>query len=287
MRKSSEFASPLIINAALTGCVLGRRDSPHIPITREELVADAVRVTSAGASILHVHARKEDGSPSFDETEYSELVAALRSACPDVLVCVSLSGRHESRVERRAAALASKPDLATLTLGSMNFITGPSVNAPDVIVELARRIDAAGAIPELEVFDAGFIHYARFLSERGILREPLYFNIILGSLGTAPFDLPMLGHLISMLPAGATWSVGGLGRYQRAANVAAIAAGGHVRVGLEDNLYYDDARTDLADHARLVERVVRIARECGREPATPEQARALLGRAAVARTEQR
>jgi uncharacterized protein (DUF849 family) len=163
----------------------------------------------------------------------------------------------------------------------MNFISGPSVNAPDTIQELAARIHAAGAVPELEVFEAGFANFASYLARKGILRPPHYANIILGSLGAAPLDLVGLGHLVGLLPAGATWSVGGLGRYQLDANVMGIAAGGHVRVGLEDNIHYDRGRQDLADNPSLVARIARIGREMGREPATPAEARAVIGLSVV------
>lgn len=267
----------LIINAAITGMVPTRADTPHVPTTGDEIVACARRVRDAGAAILHLHARDASGAPVSGAAHYVELVSRVREACPDLILCTSLSGRRVQDVELRAAALEAKPDMASLTLGSMNFPREASVNAPDAVCELARRIYRVGAVPELEVFEAGFIHYAKHLIARGTLRPPYYFNLILGSLGAAPLDLTGLGHMVSMLPEGATWAVGGIGRYQLDANVLAIAAGGHVRVGLEDNLHFDRQRTDLADNHRLVQRIVRIAREMGREPATPDEAREIIG----------
>jgi 3-keto-5-aminohexanoate cleavage enzyme len=267
----------LIINAAITGCVLTKSDTAYLPVTRREIV-DCVRgVRDAGASVVHLHARNDDQTPSFDARAYVDLVEDVRDACDDIVVCVSLSGRHASAVPMRAAALRSRPDMASLTLGSMNFATQPSVNSPEVICALASEIYAAGAVPELEVFEAGFAHYANYLIHKEILRPPYYFNIILGSLGAAPLDLTGLGYIVSLLPPTATWAVGGLGRYQLDANVMAVAAGGHVRVGLEDNIHFDRQRTELADNVRLVERISRIAREMGREPATAQEARELIG----------
>jgi uncharacterized protein (DUF849 family) len=159
----------------------------------------------------------------------------------------------------------------------MNFMTQPSDNAPDTIRELAARIYAAGAVPELEVFDTGFINLANYLIRKEVLRPPHYFNILLGSLGTAPLDLLGLGHMVALLPPGAIWSVGGIGAYQLDANVMSLAAGGHVRVGLEDNIYGDRRRTQRVDNVELVARIARIARDMGREPATPDAARRLLG----------
>jgi 3-keto-5-aminohexanoate cleavage enzyme len=266
----------VIINAAITGTVLYKKDAPALPVTVAEIVDCAKRVREAGAAIVHLHARKPDESPTLDADVYREIVERVREAT-DLVVCVSLSGRFTSDVGLRAAGLQARPDLASLTLGSMNFMSGPSVNAPATITELAARIYAAGVVPELEVFEAGFVNYASFLARKELLRPPYYFNIILGSLGAAPLDLVGLGHMVGLLPPGSTWSVGGLGQYQLDANVMSIAAGGHVRVGLEDNVFFDRARTDKADNPRLVARVARIAREMGRPPATPAEARALIG----------
>lgn len=266
----------LVINAAITGTVLCKKDTPFLPTTIDEIVECARRVRDAGAAIVHLHARTPDESPSYDPAAYTEIVDRVRAAT-DLVVCVSLSGRFVPDIERRAAALASKPDLASLTLGSMNFMAQPSVNAPEMIRALASRIYAAGAIPECEVFEAGFMHFAGYLIKSDVLRPPHYVNIILGSLGAAPLDLVGLGHIVGLLPPRSTWSVGGLGRFQLDANVMAIAAGGHVRVGLEDNIYFDRERHDLADNVRLVARIASIATTMGREPATPAEARAIIG----------
>jgi len=271
-----DLKEKLIINAAITGTVLYKKDTPHLPTSVDEIVSCAKRVREAGASIVHVHARNLDESPSFDPDLYNEIVQKIR-AVTDLIVCVSLSGRFVSDVNIRANPLASRPDLASLTLGSMNFVSQASINSPDTIRELANRIYAVNAVPELEIFEAGFINFSQYLVRKEILKSPLYFNIILGSLGAAPLDLVGLGHMVSMLPKDSIWSVGGLGQYQLDANVMSISAGGHVRVGLEDNIYYDRPRTDLADNPRLVERIARIAREMGREPATPREARQIIG----------
>lgn len=266
----------LIINAAITGMVPTKADTPHVPICVAEIAACARQVRDAGAAIVHLHARDAAGAPVSGAQPYIELVRAVREACPDLILCASLSGRLVQDVERRAAALEARPDMASLTLGSANFPSQVNANPPDVIRELARRIYAAGAVPELEAFEAGFVHYARYLIAKGALRPPYYVNLIVGSLGSAPLDLVGLGHMVSLLPDGATWAVGGIGRYQLDANVMGIAAGGHVRVGLEDALYYDRERTELATNPRLVERIARIARQMGREPASPDEARRII-----------
>jgi 3-keto-5-aminohexanoate cleavage enzyme len=267
----------LIVNAAITGCVMTKAGNPHLPVTTEEIVACSRRVQQAGASIVHLHARDAAQRPVCGERVYCEIVAAVREACPELIICVSLTGRHNVDVNQRAAALASRPDMATLTLGSLNFPTQASVNSPETICSLARQIREAGAIPELEVFEPGFANYAKYLIHKGELSPPHYFNIILGSLGSSPLDLIGLGHIISLLPEGAIWAVAGIGRYQLDANVIGIAAGGHVRVGLEDNPWFDRGRREPADNARLVDRIVTIGRSMGREPASAAEARRILG----------
>lgn len=270
------LSNKLIINAAITGTVLYKSDTPYLPTSVDEIVECARQVRDAGASIIHLHARNEDQSPSFDPALYGQIVKKVREAT-DLIVCVSLSGRFVSDVNVRAAPLESQPDMASLTLGSMNFITQPSVNPPEIIRELAQRMRARHITPELEVFEAGFINFSNYMIRKEILVPPFYCNILLGSLGAAPLDLVGLGHMVSMLDGRVTWSVGGLGQYQLDANVMSIAAGGHVRVGLEDNIYYDRERKDLADNPRLVERIARIGREMGREPASPAEARQIIG----------
>ena len=276
MSERRMYSSALIVNAAITGSILTRADTSYLPISVDEIVDCARRVRDEGAAIVHLHARSPDPAHPSGAAAYMELVERVRQAT-DLIVCVSLSGRFVADVPARAMPLSTRPDMASLTLGSMNFRTQPSINSPDTIRELATRIYAAGAIPELEVFEAGFINLANYLIRKEVLRPPYYFNLILGSLGTAPLDLVGMGHMVTMLPPGATWSVGGLGQYQLDANVMGMAAGGHVRVGLEDNIYYDRQRQERADNARLVARIVRIGREMGREPATPAEARQIIG----------
>jgi len=271
---------PFIINAALTGMIPTKADNPQVPITIEEIAADAQAVAEAGASIVHLHPRDEQGRPTTDLEIWQRLMGAVRKRCPELLICATCSGRLESDVERRATPLKLpsdlKPDLASLTLGSLNFRFQASVNAPDVIQALAKRMLEAGVKPELEVFELGMIHTGRYLLSQGLLQEPLYVNILLGNPGTSPFSALNLGCMLAALPAGTIWSVAGIGRHQLPANITALALGGSVRVGLEDNLYYDAQRTILATNRQLVERIVRIGAELGRRPATPQETRQML-----------
>jgi len=272
---------PVIINAALTGMVPSKEDTPHVPITIEEIAADVEAVADAGASVVHLHPRDENGKPTCDPEIYRRLIGAVRTRCPDIVICASCSGRIESDVDVRGVALTFegdlKPDLASLTCGSMNFPQQVSVNAPQTIVELARRMKDRGIKPEVEVFEPGMINYARYLIHKNLVDEPIYVNILLGNLGTTLATTLDLGHMITLLPEGSVWSVAGIGRYQLTANTLALAVGGHVRVGLEDNPYYDWEEKSPATNRMLVERVVRIAGELGRPAATPKQAREIIG----------
>jgi 3-keto-5-aminohexanoate cleavage enzyme len=271
------ISDKVVINAALTGAVLTKADTPHLPVSFEEVATAAREARDAGAAIVHLHARKPDGTNSTDPADFIEMVRAVRAACPDLIVCCSLSGRYVPDVDARAAGLAARPELASLTVGSMNFANGPSINAPATIRELARRIQEAEAVPELEIFEPGFAHMASVMAERGELKPPFYANIILGALGASPLDFLGLGNILRLLPAGTTWSLGGLGRYQLDATLMALAGGGHLRVGIEDNIHLDRARTILATNGQLVERAANLAVQVGRTPATPAEARAILG----------
>lgn len=271
------MTNSLIINAALTGAVLSKADTPHLPVTPEEIALEAKWAYEAGAAVVHLHARDATGGNSQNPQDFIDLVDAVRSAAPELIVCTTLTGRVNPDVGARCAGLQADPELASLTVGSMNFATGPSINAPDTITELAKRIYAAGARPELEIFEPGFAHMARVLADRGVLNGPLYANIILGALGASPLDLTGLGHIVSLLPDQTVWSVGGLGRFQTDANLMAIAAGGHVRTGIEDNIHFDRERTVPATSARMVERIAKIGDLVGRPAASPAQARPILG----------
>ena len=274
------MADELIINLAPTGMVPTRSDSPHVPLTAEAVAADVRRCADLGASIVHLHPRDADGVPTQDPAIAASFIRAVRAAVPDIVICATTSGRVNPELEGRAAVLAlegdARPEMASLTLGSLNFPREASVNAPSTIQGLASTMRDHGIVPEWEVFDLGMLDYAAYLRTKGLLGDPVYVNLLLGSLGAlqaTPFNLALA---VERLPAGATWAATGIGRHQFSINRLAIAMGGHVRVGLEDNLWWDDERTVLATNAQLVERLVTIARAMGREPASPAWVRARL-----------
>ena len=271
----------LVIGLAPTGMVPTKADNPNIPVTPDEIATDVARCVAAGASIVHLHARDEDGVPTGRREVYAEIIEKVKERCGDVIVCVSTSGRRVRELEQRAEVLELEgdlaPELASLTLGSLNFPQQASVNEPATIRQLAERMRDRGIVPELEVFDLGMVDYARYLLERGVLATPLCFNILLGNLGTLAATPLNLAMVVQSLPEGSTWAAAGIGRFQLQMNALAVAAGGHVRVGLEDNLWLDTAKTRAADNLSLVERVVGMAHAIEREIATPAQARELLG----------
>jgi uncharacterized protein (DUF849 family) len=273
--------SKLIINAAITGMVPGKKDSPHIPITVEEIVEDSVRCVSAGASILHLHARDENGKATYKSEMYARIIKAVREECPDVIICVTTSGRFYNVFEKRAEVLDLdgfvKPDMASLTLGSLNFPKQASINDPDMIMRLAEKMAQNGIKPELEIFDTGMINTAKYLYRKGYISPPFYFNAILGSIYSTQAKMLDLAYLVNLLPQDAIWAGGGIGVFQLSINIAAIIMGGHVRVGLEDNLWYDFNKKELTTNERSIERLKRIAVEFRRDIATPVEAREMLG----------
>lgn len=272
--------SKLIINAAITGMVPTKAMTPHVPISIDEIVADVRRCRDAGASIVHLHARDESGEPTYRGDLYSSILKGVKAVCPDIILCVSTSGRIFKSFEQRSEVLDCvnpAPEMASLTLGSMNFPSVESVNNPDMIRSLGLKMQARRIMPELECFDIGMADYAHYLVDHGILQLPLYCNLLLGSLGTLSASAFNLATIVRALPAGTTWAATGIGRFQFMINTMAITMGGHVRVGLEDNIWYDDQRTELATNPALIERLVKVSLACGREIAAPDEAREMIG----------
>lgn len=272
-----EPVGKLIIQLAPTGMLPQKSDNSHVPVSPEEIVRDTVQAYQLGASIVHVHARAPDGSPTYRKEVYHEIFSGIREKCPGMIICASTSGRTCNRLDQRMEVLDLRPDMASLALGTVNFHQKPSYNTIDDVVCMARIMGERGIKPELEIFEPGFINTAVYLAKKGIIKEPMHFNLLLGSLGSIPAELKDLIYLAGSIPPGSPWMAAGIGRFQLQVNTAAILMGGHVRVGLEDNLFYDDARKVFATNVSLVERVVRIARELGREIASPEEARQILG----------
>lgn len=254
-----------------------RTDSPFVPLSAEEIAEQVLEVAPLGVTSVHLHARDENQDPAWERRYYEDIISRIRAENADIVVCVTTSGRIESLFEKRSDVLNLagdlKPDMASLTLSSMNFAKSASVNDPDTVQRLAGEMLSRGIKPELEVFDTGMVNYLKYLAGKGLLEPPFVVNFILGGPATAQAELSELGLLVALIPPDSAWSAGGIGRTQLRANTLALAAGGGVRVGLEDNLHWDEARTTLATNKQLVERVVEIGRHLGREPMSPMEFR--------------
>lgn len=275
-----EVEMDVVINLAPTGMVPTKADTLHVPISPTEIVRDVLACAELGITSVHLHARDEDGRPTYKKDLYAEIIAEIRSARPDLVICVSTSGRNFPEFEKRAEALELdgdlKPDMGSLTLSSLNFARTGSMNEPKMVQALAERMKERGIKPELEVFDLGMANYAHFLLERGYLEPPLYFNVLLGNVASAQANPLEVGVLLNALPAGSIVSLAGIGNAQLPMNAMSIACGTGVRVGLEDNIWYDDARTRLATNYDLVQRVITLAGVNGRNVMTPIEFRARL-----------
>ena len=254
---------PLLINFTPTGMIPTKKMTPHVPISIQEIAEEVHQAYELGITIAHLHARDEEGNPTADAEVYGRIVESVRRVAPDLVICVSLSGRDVSDIDKRAAPLEltgdSKPDMGSLTLSSLNFIQQASQNAPETIQELAIRMTERGIIPELEAFDTGMINYGAYLIRKGVLKPPFYFNLIFGNIANAQADLLHAGLAIQQLPVDCHWSFGGIGNTQLQMNTLALVSGGAVRVGLEDNIFMDSKRDTLATNKQLLERIHHLA----------------------------
>ena len=282
----------LIVNFCPTGMIPTKQMTPHVPIAPAEVIEEACGALERGVAIVHLHARDEKGKPTYRADLYETMILGIRGHFPDAIICVSCSGRDFPQFERRSEVLeltgAARPDLASLTLTTLDFPTGTSHNAPEMVIALGEKMVARGIKPELECFDFGMINAANMLIAKGLLGEPpYYFNLLLGSRYSVPATARHLSNMVEDLPPESVWSAAGIGLFQLPMNTLAIAMGGHCRVGLEDNIYHDFDRAELATNLGLVDRIALLADTFGRRMATPARARALLGLGASAAVEQK
>ena len=256
-----------------TGMVPTKNDSPHVPIVADEIVEQVVAASALGITSVHVHARDEAEKPAWQRDYYRDIFRGIRASCPELVICATTSGRLESDAAKRADVLLlegdDRPDMASLTPASMNFAATASVNSPETVKYLASVMKANGIKPELEIFDTGMLNYVHYLTDRGLIESPTVVNFILGGPATMQATPAQLGLALSLLPQAGCWLAGGIGRQQTKAIALALASGGGVRVGLEDNIYWDDARTTLATNQALIERTLEMARLLSLAPMPP------------------
>jgi len=267
-------AGPLVITAAICGAEVTRAQSPWVPYTPVELADEAVRCSDAGAAMVHLHVREDDGSPSQRADLFGAAMERIRARCP-ILVQFSTGGAVGMSVDERADAVKLRPDMATLTTGSINFGDDIFANPPPVVRAIAARLRQFGVRPEIECFDTGMVDAALRLARDGLIDLPAHFNFVMGMAGGIDGTDRHLAFIASLLPEGCTWSVAGIGRFELPLAEVSIAIGGHVRVGLEDNLYL--RKGVIAEgSAPLVAAVAGMAIAAGRPVATAAQARAIL-----------
>ena len=264
----------LIITVAPTGSSPKKKHTPHVPVTVEEIVTCALRCEDEGASIVHIHIRDEDENPSDDPQIFHDIVKRIRKRS-NLIIQVSTGGRAGTDLDSRIQRLQMRPEMASLTTGSVNFPNSAYVNPPDLIEALAKEMQRLEIKPEMEIFDLSMINNAVALGDRSLAGRPLHFNFVMGLQGAMPAKIEQLAHLSICLPAESTWTVSGIGAAQLIMNIHAVLMGGNARVGLEDNIYYK--KGELATNERLVQRIARLSKELGREVATPDEARKILG----------
>ena len=272
--------SHFILNFAPTGMVPRRKDNPNVPISPNEISEQVHAAVELGITIVHLHARDTNEEPSHSIELYGQIIEKIRSFAPELVICVSLSGRKRPDFKSRSGPLSLegnlKPDMGSLTLSSLNFSRQSSMNAPDMVQDLAKSMLDHCIVPELEVFDSGMINYANYMIKKKLIEAPFYFNLLLGNPANAQADPLSFGAMLACLPDKSLWGVGGIGSAQTTSAMLGIASGGGVRIGLEDNLFYDEERSKLATNANLLQRVHQLAELLGKRVMTAKEFRVAL-----------
>ena len=272
------MSTPCIITVAITGSVPTKKDSAAVPITVAEQIESTHASYEAGAALVHVHVRNDDGTTTSDPERFGRFLSGIRKHCPGMIVQFSTGGRSGTGKER-GGMLPLKPEMASLTTGSVNFAKIIYENHPSLINDLAASMLTHDVKPEVEIFDLAMLYNAAKLVADGLLKAPVHVQFVLGIPGALPADREVLefelAQLARMLP-GATWTAAGIGRHQLTVNEWALELGGHCRTGLEDNLKFDKERL-ASSNAELVKRVADLTVKFGRSVATPAEARRILG----------
>ncbi|WP_077369507.1 3-keto-5-aminohexanoate cleavage enzyme [Anaerosalibacter sp. Marseille-P3206] len=264
----------LIITAAICGAEVTKENNPAVPYTVEEIGREAEAAYKAGASIIHLHVREDDGTPTQDRERFRACIEEIRKRCPDVIIQPSTGGAVGMTDEERLQPVELLPEMATLDCGTLNFGGDEIfVNTETTIKNFAKVMNEKGVKPEIEVFDKGMVDLAVRYHKQGHILAPMHFDFVLGVQMNA--TVRDLSYMVESIPEGSTWTVAGVGRHELPMAVAAIIMGGHARVGFEDNVYLEKGVL-AKSNAELVEKVAKISRELGREVATPAEAREIL-----------
>jgi uncharacterized protein (DUF849 family) len=251
-----------------------------VPVDPKEIVDDVLACCEVGLTMVHIHTRDNKGDPNWRPEIFEEIIVNIRKYQPELIICVTCSGRTYQEFEKRSAVLdlegKAKPDMASLTLSSVNFNKVASINEPKMIIALAEKMKEKRIKPELEAFDLGMINYAKYLIKRNLLDPPYYFNLLFGNIACAQANLLSIGLMEKELPNESICSFAGIGDTQLMVNSLAVVVGAGVRIGLEDNIWFDSQRTVLASNKQLLERIKRIAADCERRIMKPADARKIL-----------
>lgn len=275
------MSEPVIITVAITGALPRKKDSSAVPVTPAEQIESTHEAYEAGATLAHIHVRDENENPSSDPELFAAVQEGVAKHCPGMIIQHSTGGRGREQSER-GRCVALRPDMASLSTGSVNFPNQIYENPPQLVEGLAQSMLDHGVKPEIEVFDAAMLYNARTLLDRGLLKAPPHVQFVMGVPNALPARRRMLEFLVSELKElmpDATWTGAGIGRHQLEMNEWCLELGGHCRTGLEDNLRFDKTRL-ARSNAELVARVAEISGRFGRRPATPQEARRILSLAA-------
>lgn len=272
----------LIVNFTPTGMLMKKADTPYIPIEPDEIIEDVRKAYKIGITSVHLHARNNKNEvPCYEKEIFEEIILGIRQFAPDLVISVTTSGRLYNEFEKRTNVLEltgmAKPDMGSLTLSSLNFNKTASVNSPDMIQKICHKMNEKGIKPELEAFDIGMINYAKYLIRKDLLKPPYYFNLILGNIACAQGDLLHAGVMLNDLPENSVAALGGIGNAQLSVNALAISMGYGIRVGLEDNIWFDNERTKLATNENYLLRISGIAKALNREICSSIELREILG----------
>jgi uncharacterized protein (DUF849 family) len=260
-----------IVNFTPTG-TQPTRDNSLAPLDVNEIVEEVIMANELGISIVHLHAREGEGFVNtYKKDVYGKIIEGVRKYCPELLVCTSLTGRNFPELEKRTEVLQCYPDMGSLTMSSLNFPTGASVNQPEMILSLISEMDKYGVTPEIECFDSGMVNYTNYLIKKGILKGPFYMNVILGNIYNAQSDLTTVSSIRNSIDDDVTVCVGGIGGQQLRSNILGLLEFDGVRVGLEDNLYYRGK--EMATNQMLLERIHRLMNEMEIELMTSKELR--------------
>lgn len=250
-----------IINFTPTGTQT-TRDNSFAPLLPSEIIDEVHEAYEYGITMVHIHARDpETLNNSSDKNHYRPIIEGIRKHCPDLSICVSLTGRLHPEFEKRSEVLELYPDMGSLTMSSLNFPKGVSVNEPEMILKLIQKMDEFGVIPEIECFDSGMLNYTNYLIKKNVLTGPHYINVILGNVYNTQSDISSISSIVNNLPKNSMTCLGGIGKDQLKCNIMGLLYFDGIRIGLEDNLYYRDK--EKTTNINLLKRIRKIMDEMG------------------------